>query len=79
VISVTDTERRFLENAPPEIRDVLDWDGEGHEREAPAQDISVFAGKFVGALYGDGAVVRDTFQVSAPATVKTPRCRRRLG
>jgi hypothetical protein len=49
---VTDTARRFLE-------DVLDW--------YPAQDISDF-GKFLGALYEDGAVVPDTLQVSAPET-----------
>jgi hypothetical protein len=75
---VTDTARRFLEDAPPEIRDVLDCYGDGDAKEAPARDISDFAGKFLGALYEDGAVVRDTLQVSAPETVNTTRCRRRL-
>ena len=37
-------------------------------KEGSAQDISDFAGKFLGALYQDGAVVADTLQVSAPAT-----------
>jgi hypothetical protein len=57
VTSVTDTARRFLEDAPPQIRDVLDWYGDGDAKEAPARDISDFAGKFLGALYEDGAKV----------------------
>jgi hypothetical protein len=54
VTSVTDTARRFLGDAPREIRDVLDWYGDGDATEAPARDISDFAGKFLGALYEDG-------------------------
>jgi hypothetical protein len=64
VTSVTDTARRFLGDAPPEIRDVLDWYGDGDPKEASAQDISDFTGKFLGALYEDGAVVPKTLQVS---------------
>ena len=65
---MTDTARRFLEDAPPEIRDILDWYGDGDAKEALAQDISDFAGKFLGALHEDAAVVADTLQVSAPKT-----------
>jgi hypothetical protein len=78
VTSLTDTARRFLEDAPPEIRDVLDWYGDGDAKEAPARDISDFAGKFLGALYWMGPLFPDTLQVSAPETVKTKRCRPRL-
>jgi hypothetical protein len=46
------------------MRDVLDWYGDKDAKE----DISDFAGKFLGALYEDGAVVLDTLQVSAPET-----------
>jgi len=49
VTSVTDTARRFLEDAPPEIRDVLECYGDGNAKEPLAQDISDFAGKFLGA------------------------------
>ena len=35
--SVTDTARRFLEDVPPEIRDVLDWYGDGDAKEAPSE------------------------------------------
>ena len=37
-------------------------------KEGPAQDISDFAGKFLGTLYQDGAVVPDTLRVSARKT-----------
>jgi len=47
---------------------VLDWYGDGDTKEAPAHYISDFAGKFLVALYQDGAVVPDTLQVSAPET-----------
>jgi hypothetical protein len=47
---------------------VLDWYGDGDAKEAPAQDISDFAGKFLGALYEAWAVVPDALQVYAPDT-----------
>jgi len=71
VTSVTDTARRFLEDAPPEIRDVLECYGDGNAKEPLAQDISDLAGKFLGAPYEDGAVVPDTLHVSAPETGAT--------
>ncbi len=46
--------------------------------EAPARDIAKFAGKFLAALYEDGAVVPDTLQISTPETVKPTMRRRRL-
>jgi len=46
--------------------------------EAPARDIAKFAGKFLAALYEDGAVVPDTLQISAPETLKPTMRRRRL-
>ena len=58
MISVTDTANQRRAGL------VWRWGCEGR----PAQDISDFAGKFLGALYQDRAVVPDTLQVSAPET-----------
>ena len=64
--SVIDTDGRFLEDVPAEIRGVLDWYGAGGPQRAPGQDMMEFAGKFLGALRDDGAVVPETPATSAP-------------
>lgn len=56
---------RFLMDAPAEIRDVLDWDDAGQTQRAVAQ-MTKFAGKFLGAVRDDGAVIPETLAVSAP-------------
>ncbi len=64
--TVTDSENRFLENIPTEISQVLDWYRNGKSR-APANPVLFeFAGKFLGAIYEDGAVVAETLSASAP-------------
>jgi len=66
VTSVADAENRFLENVPAEISEVLDWYRETKSR-APANPVLLeFAGKFLGAIYEDGAVVPKTLSTSAP-------------
>ncbi len=64
--SVTDAESRFLENVPTEISEVLDWYRDGQSRAPASQVLLHFAGKFLGALYEDGAVVPETLSASAP-------------
>jgi len=62
---VTDAESEFLENVPTEISEVLDWYRDRQSR-APSQVISDFAGKFLGAIYEDGAVVPTNLSASTP-------------
>jgi len=57
VISAEDMPSRFLGEAPPEIRDVLDWFNAGKSRGVPPQHLTEFAGKFLGAMHDDGAVL----------------------
>jgi tetratricopeptide (TPR) repeat protein len=66
VTSTTDAEGRFLEDAPAEIKDVLDWQVAGRAQRAPGQDMTEFAGKFLDAIHDDGAVIPETSAVSAP-------------
>jgi tetratricopeptide (TPR) repeat protein len=60
------TDGRFLEDAPPEIRQVLDWYGAEHPQRCPDQGMIEFAGKFLGAMLDDGAVIPSTSGTSAP-------------
>ena len=55
---MADAEGRFLENTPTEISEVLAWCRDRQSRSAAAQVMSDFAGKFLGAMYRDGAVVQ---------------------
>jgi tetratricopeptide (TPR) repeat protein len=66
VTSLTDAESRFLEDVPTEISDVLDWYRDRQSRTAASQVMSDFAGKFLGAIYQDGAVVPETLSASGP-------------
>jgi tetratricopeptide (TPR) repeat protein len=66
VTTVTDAESRFLESVPTEISEVLDWYRDRQPRTAASQVMSDFAGKFLGAMYQDGAVVPETLSASAP-------------
>lgn len=64
--SLTDTESRFLENVPPEISEVLAWYRDGQPGAPASQVLLDFAGKFLGAMHEDGAVVPETLSASAP-------------
>lgn len=63
---MTDAESRFLENVPTEISQVLDWYRDGQSRASATPVLLEFAGKFLGAIYEDGAVVPETLSASAP-------------
>ena len=60
----TDVYGRFLDIVPPEVGEVLDWYAAEHARQAPAEEMSEFAGKFLVAMLDDGAV----FPVSSGAS-----------
>lgn len=68
-MTVTDTESRFLEDFPSEIREVLDWYGAGHSLQAPGLEMSKFAAKFVGTMLDDGAVIPLSSGVSPAMTL----------
>jgi hypothetical protein len=65
VTRVTDTEGRFLDDVPTEIRDVLNRHGAGRPQQAPSRDMRNFAVKFLVAMHYDGAVVPQTSATSA--------------
>ena len=62
-------ESRFLGDVPTEIRDVLDWFNVGQARGVPPSHLTEFAGKFLGALHDDGAVLPDITEDSALQTL----------
>jgi tetratricopeptide (TPR) repeat protein len=47
----------FLEDAPPEIREILDWYGTGHPSGGSTSKMREFASKFLGALVEDEAII----------------------
>lgn len=57
MIGAADIPSRFLGEAPPEIRDVLDWFKVGQAREVPSPRLAEFAENFLGAMHDDGAVL----------------------
>lgn len=67
--ATNDMESRFLEDLPTEIKDVLDWFNVGRARGVPPQNLTEFAGKFLGAMHDDGAVLPEITADSAPLTL----------
>ena len=65
---MTDTEGKFLVDVPSEIRELLDWYHRARV-EAPGQEVSEFAGKFLGAMLDDGAVFPFNSAVSPAQTL----------
>lgn len=66
---MTETESKFLEVIPPEVREVLDLYGVGHSLKFPEPEMSEFAGKFLGAMLDDGAVFPLSSTVSPVQTL----------
>ena len=64
-----ETEDKFLEDAPPEVRKVLDWYGAGHSLQAPGLEMSEFAAKFLGTMLDDGAGIPLSSGVSPAQTL----------
>jgi tetratricopeptide (TPR) repeat protein len=61
-----DAENRFLENMPGEITEVLQWHADAQSRVSASQDMAEFAGRFLGGMYEDGAVLPTNLSASAP-------------
>src|SRR5262249_41991302 len=66
---MTETEDKFLQDVPAEVRGVLDWYGTGHSLRVPGPEIRDFAGKFLGAMLEDGAVFPLSSAVSPAQTL----------
>lgn len=64
--TVTDAENQFLENLPGEIEDVLHWYAHGRSNARASESMAGFAGRFLGGMYEDGAVVPTNLSASAP-------------
>ena len=62
----TDAENQFLENMPGEIKDVLRWYAHGQSRIPASKSVADFAGRFLGGMYEDGAVIPTDLSASAP-------------
>jgi tetratricopeptide (TPR) repeat protein len=65
-MTVTDAENEFLENMPGEIKEVLCWHADAQSRGRASQSITDFAGRFLGGMYEDGAVLPTNLSASAP-------------
>lgn len=61
-----DTKNGFLENMPGEIEEVLQWYAEAQSRAPASESMAGFAGRFLGGMYEDGAVVPINLSASAP-------------
>ena len=64
--TTTDAENQFLENMPGEIKEVLHWYADGQSRIPASKSVAEFAGRFLGGIYEDGAVVPRDLSASAP-------------
>jgi tetratricopeptide (TPR) repeat protein len=64
--TVTDAENQFLENMPGEIKEVLRWHADAQSRGQGSQSIADFAGRFLGGMYEDGAVLPTNLSASTP-------------
>jgi tetratricopeptide (TPR) repeat protein len=65
-MTTVDAENRFLENMPGEITEVLQWHADAHSRVSASQSMAEFAGRFLGGMYEDGAVLPTNLSASAP-------------
>jgi len=63
---VTNAENQFLENMPDEIKELLRWHADAQSRGRTSQSIADFAGRFLGGMYEDGAVLPTNLSASAP-------------
>ena len=64
--TATDAENQFLENMPGEIKEVLRWYAGGPSRVRASESMAEFAGRFLGGIYEDGAVLPTNLPASAP-------------
>jgi tetratricopeptide (TPR) repeat protein len=66
VTTATDAENQFLEIMPGEIKEVLGWYADGQSSVPASKSVAEFAGRFLGEMCEDGAVVPTNLSASAP-------------
>jgi tetratricopeptide (TPR) repeat protein len=66
VTSATDADNQFLEHMPGEIKEVLHWYADGPSKVRGSESMTEFAGRFLGGMCEDGAVVPTNLSASAP-------------
>ena len=64
--TTTDAENQFLEDMPGEVQEVLHWYAGGQSRIPATKSVAEFAGRFLGGIYEDGAIVPTDLSASAP-------------
>jgi hypothetical protein len=65
-VTAADAQNRFLENMPSEIIEVLQWHADARSEVSPSQGRAEFAGRFLGGVYEDGAVLPTNLAASPP-------------
>jgi tetratricopeptide (TPR) repeat protein len=65
-VTAADAQDRFLENMPGEIMEVLQWNADAQSKVSASQGMAEFAGRFLGGMYEDGAVLPTKLSDSAP-------------
>jgi tetratricopeptide (TPR) repeat protein len=66
VTTTADAENKFLEDMPGEIKEVLEWYADARSSVPAGHNMADFAGRFLGAMYEDGAVLPTNLSASAP-------------
>src|ERR1700691_2663925 len=65
-MTAADAQNRFLENMPGEIIEVLQWHTAAGSKVSASQRMAEFAGRLLGGMYEDGAVLPAKLSDSAP-------------
>ena len=65
-MTAADAQNRFLENMPDEIVEVLQWYADARSKVSASQAMAEFAGRFLGGMNEDGAVLPTNLAASAP-------------
>ncbi|HXP44547.1 MAG TPA: tetratricopeptide repeat protein [Candidatus Acidoferrales bacterium] len=65
-MTAADAQDKFLENMPGEIIEVLQWHADARSKVSASQGLAEFAGRFLGGMYEDGAVLPTDLAASAP-------------
>jgi tetratricopeptide (TPR) repeat protein len=66
VTTAADVDNQFLGDMPGEIEEVLRWHADGQSKGPASQTMADFAGRFLGGMYEDGAVLPTNLSASTP-------------
>ena len=63
--TAVEPENRFIEDMPGEIKEVLRWYADAQSRALASQSMADFAGRFLGGMHADGALLPTNLSASA--------------